>query len=262
MNNIVELDAPVAMRWPKRLLAFYGVAALFVLLFAGMLTFMVPVLPLAFTGWFDAAGLGAHQIHDTLAAVLLWAALVGVLAQFLRPRTQTGGMQQSLAVLVALNGAIVAGRFSFAPMLIFLGLAVMTATLHPAGRHLLPRPGRASYPLLAMTLLIALPVLLYASGQIGLQRLAIPDDPHGEFGHWVIMGGYALAIVFLSGLAGLRPTGWRVPAWSAGLLAILLGLASLVLDGASALSPLWSVIAIAWGGTYITLVEKVRRLEA
>ena len=255
----IELNAPPSKIRSKRQIGFYIAGGLFVLLFVGMLTFVVPVLPIAITGWFSHTELAAHQIHDTLAAILLWSALVGVLLQAVRPNRQVGGMQQSLAVLLSINAAVLLGKFSFPPILIFLGLAVATAVFHPARHDLLPRFDRANWPLLGLALLAAIPLLLFASEQIRLQGLHIPNDTHAEVGHWALMGGYGIAILLLGLLAGLRPSGWRVPAWSAGLLAILMGFASLVLHGASALSPLWGVLAMVWGIVFIGASERIYR---
>lgn len=243
----------------KRLIGFYIAAGLFILLFGGMLLFVAPVMLYAITGWFAYAELGAHQIHDTLGAILLWAALLGVVAQLINAQKQVGGMQQALAVLIGLNGAMLLGNFPFPPMLIFLALAIITAVLHPAGRDLLPRFNNISLPLLGSALLTAVPLILFAASQIRLQLLNVPNDEHAEIGHWVIMGGYAITILLLSLLASLRPSGWRLPTWSTGILAILFGLASLVLHGASALSPFWGVVAILWGISFIILAEKTAR---
>lgn len=257
--NHVELNAPVAQHGRKRQIAFYIVGGLFTLLFFGMLTFMVPLIPYAVTGWFSAEALGAHQIHDTMAAVLFCAILAGMLFQVRTPRSQVGGMQQTVAVLLGLNAVILLGNFFFPPMLIFLVLGILTAVLHPAGRRLLPKFERLNVPMLGLGLVAAVPLIIYAIAQIGLQRLGVPNDTHAEFGHWVVMAGYAVAIPLLALLAALRPSGWRVPAWSAGILAILFGLASLVMNGASAIEPLWGAAAILWGILFIGMSEKTVR---
>lgn len=242
----------------KRIVAFYVVTALFGLLFTLMLTIMAPVLPAALTGWFQPDAFGAHRFHETVAAILLWLVPIGLLLQFVRPAQRVGAMQQVVLVLLGLNLVILAGGYSFPPMLIFLALALVVAALHPARGQLLPA-GVPDWRMFALALLAAVPLLVYATEQIGLQRLAVPGDEHGEFGHWVLMAGYAAAIILLSVVAAFRRPGWRAPAWSAGLLAMVLGLASLVMPGqASASSALWAVLAVVWGVAFIILSRKGR----
>ena len=251
-----ELNAPVVENGRKRRIGFYLAGGLFVLVFVGMLTFVVPVLPLAITGWFSAETLGTHQIHDTLGTILLWPILIGVLVQAVQPEKQVGGMQQTVAVLIGVNAAIILGRFSFPPMLIFLALGLITAVLHPAGRQLLPQFNRVDIPLLGWSLVATVPALIFAANHIKIQQLASPTEEHAAVGHWVLMAGYTISVVLLAFLASLRPSQWRVPTWSAGILAVLFGLASLLLNGASAVSPLWSGFAIIWGITFIGLAER------
>jgi len=77
------------------------------------------------------------------------------------------------------------------------------------------------------------------------------------------MGAFNLIIVGLALVASLRPPGWRLPAWSAGLSAVLFGAASIANQGdASALNTYWSVLAIAWGIGFIMTAEVTRRASA
>ncbi|HSM55607.1 MAG TPA: hypothetical protein VK879_05565 [Candidatus Sulfomarinibacteraceae bacterium] len=250
-----EQSLTVESTGKKRMIAFYVVTALFALLFTLMLSIMAPVLPAAVTGWFQAEKFGAHQFHETVAGVLLWTVPVGLLLQFFRPAQRVAAMQQVLVVLLGLNVAILAGQFSFPPMLVFLALAVVVAALHPARGKLLP--ARApDWRLLGMAVAAAIPLLALAAQQIDLQTMAVPGDEHAEFGHWVLMGGYALAIVLLSLTAAFKRPGWRVPAWSAGGLAMVYGLGSLVMRGqASTTNTAWALAAMVWGALFIALSE-------
>ncbi len=84
-----------------------------------------------------------------------------------------------------------------------------------------------------------------------------------HYGHWSAMGAFNLIVAGLALVAALRPPGWRLPAWSAGLSALLFGAASIANPGdASALNVYWSVLAIAWGIGFIAISEVTRRESA
>jgi hypothetical protein len=108
-----------------------------------------------------------------------------------------------------------------------------------------------------------MPLLLYAVAQIGLQRAAVPPDAHAEVGHWLLMGAYAITILFLGLVSATRPSGWRVPAWSTGLLAVFMGLLSALHPGQpSSVGVIWGLLAIIWGVLFITAAEWFGRGEA
>jgi len=84
-----------------------------------------------------------------------------------------------------------------------------------------------------------------------------------HYGHWSAMGAFNLIVAGLALVAALRPPGSRLPAWSAGLSAVLFGAASIANPGdASALNVYWSVLAIAWGIGFIVIAEAMRRESA
>ncbi|WP_420629891.1 hypothetical protein [Candidatus Leptofilum sp.] len=114
---------------------------------------------------------------------------------------------------------------------------------------------RVDLLLLGWSLIVTVPAISFAASQIKIQQLASPLEEHVAAGHWVLMAGYTISVVLLAFLASLRPSQWRVPTWSAGILAVLFGLVSLFLNGASAVSLLWSGFAIIWGITFIGLAE-------
>ena len=76
------------------------------------------------------------------------------------------------------------------------------------------------------------------------------------------MATYALIGILIGILASFRPGGWRFAAWVAGLLAVTLGLASVVLPSAeSSLGLMWGIVAIVWGIAFIVVGEFVRHKE-
>src|SRR5438309_484361 len=81
------------------------------------------------------------------------------------------------------------------------------------------------------------PLLAYAVASAGQQR-AVADE-HAALGHYGFMAAFALTVVAVGLLASLRPDGWWLPAWVAGLLPALLGLLSLAApDVESGLAPM------------------------
>src|ERR687892_473188 len=111
--------------------------------------------------------------------------------------------------------------------------------------------------LLALTGVAAVPLLVFAAANIGSQGSA--GDEHAAAGHYGFMAAFAFTVIGIGVLASLRPVGWRLPAWVAGLLPVLLGAASLIYpDASSSLTPLWAIAAIGWGAAYVVTAEVVR----
>jgi hypothetical protein len=135
----------------------------------------------------------------------------------------------------------------------------MAAILHPTWRGFFRsfRASRISWMLLAMVVVAAVPLLIFAAINVGIQG-SVPDD-HAQLGHYGFMTAYAVTIVGVGLLASARPDGWRLTAWVAGILPALLGLASLVYpDISSTLGPVWAIAAIAWGVSFVVASERIR----
>lgn len=252
MSSLVsEATAPQIGRGRK--VSFYAAAVLFAALFIGLYGFVIGILQYPVMGWFSAEALGAHQFHDTVSPFLIYVLVGGMLAQLYRPRQRIGAMQQaSLLTVVVVTTMIVAGSFE-PPMVIFLTLALIVASLHPA-REQLFKIRRLDPYLLGLTALAALPLLAYGVGQVMLQRTV--TDSHAVFGHYGIMAAYAFATVVLGLVAAFRPRGWRIPAYSVGAMMTIFGVGSLVMAGqASSTSALWGVLAIGWALAFAAVAE-------
>lgn len=88
------------------------------------------------------------------------------------------------------------------------------------------------------------------------------DMEHISVGHYRSMAAFSFMIILLGLLASLRPSGWRFAAWTAGLLAALFGIASIVLPEAeSSLGLGWGFASTIWGIAFIAVGESVRRKE-
>ena len=207
-----------------------------------------------------------HRIHDLTFAFLFLPAIVGVLAQLRRPARNvaamwmalvpTGALVLTLVLTLAVGGNI---RVLQPPWLTVAAGALVATALDPAGGRLLRafRLSRLSWPLLALTLVAAVPLIIFAAANIGSQGSA--GDEHAAAGHYGFMAAFAFTVIAIGVLASLRPDGWRLTAWIAGLLPVLLGAASLIYpDASSSLAPLWAVAAIGWGAAYVVAAEIVR----
>ena len=135
-------------------------------------------------------------------------------------------------------------------------MTLLATGLHPTGRGLFGsfELSRASRPMVVLVAAAAVPLLADAIASAGLQR-GVADE-HAALGHYGFMAAFAVTVVAVGLLASLRPDGWWLPAWVAGVLAALLGLVSLVFpDVESGLPPLWAVAAIVWGVAFVAVAE-------
>lgn len=80
-------------------------------------------------------------------------------------------------------------------------------------------------------------------------------------GHYGFMVAFSCTVISVGLLSSLRPEGWRLTAWVAGALPVLLGLASLLFpDVDSSLGVAWALAAIAWGIVFVAAAELRRRV--
>jgi len=210
-----------------------------------------------------------HRIHDLTFAFLFLPPIVGVLAQLRRPARNIGAMWMALvpsaALLLTLLLTLAVGgnvRALQPPWLTVAAGVLLATALHPAGGALLRAfsVSRLSRPLLALTLVAAVPLLAFAAVNIGMQSTF--GDEHAAAGHYGFMAAFAFTVIGIGLLASVRPVGWPLAAWIAGLLPTLLGASSLIYPGASSsLPPFWALAAVVWGAGYLISAEVVRRRE-
>ena len=210
-----------------------------------------------------------HRTHDLTFALLFLPCVLGLVAQFRRPARNIAGMLMTLippaALLVVLLVTLPAGntRVLQPPWLIVGAGALLATALHPAGNDFFSsfRWSRRNRAMAALVAVAAAGLVPLAVSTIGLQT-AVPDD-HAAAGHYGFMAAFAVTIVGLGVLACLRPDGWRLPAWTAGLLPALLGVASILYPQAtSSLTTPWALAAIAWGTLFITVTQLGREPAA
>jgi cytochrome c oxidase subunit 2 len=227
----------------------------------GLMTFLMVVLG----GFLGMAHFTEpqHRIHDLTYGFLFTTAIVGLLAQIRRPSNNVAGMLMALIPWVGLLLAAVlsteAGVIRSAErMLVGMG-TIIAAALHPARPDFFRsfRFSRINWVMLGLVVIAAVPLLAFASTNIGLQGTV--TNEHAGMGHYGFMAAAAFTVIGVGLLASLRPDGWRLTAWVAGLLPALLGLASVVYpDVDSSLGLVWALAAIAWGVVFVAAAELTR----
>lgn len=279
-------DAPVRAPGKVRRAAFYLSLVLFTLL----LVFMSP-LPMLVLGWFlqPEAGEVSHKVHEISFGGLFALSLIAALAQFRRPANKPAAAIQAAApILLAVISILIVGAFE--PfVVIFVVASLAPALLHPARRHVFRPPVRPSMPLLALLVVAAIPLAIFAANQmsIGADASAVgkdifdelPDDASDEdydaaieaadmtaeeqievehSGHWSAMAAFALAIVAVGAIATVRIPGWRLSAWSAAIAVAIYASASLTNPvDASAHGGIWGVAGLLWAIAFVVTAEKV-----
>lgn len=220
------------------------------------------VLAASFVGWFGDPGV--HQVHDMTVAALLWTAIVVPAALLLYHPTRRVNTVLAPIVLVVpvMVMAYLAGSFLFVGFVIGSTLALLALLLHPAGRSLVrfDRVDSVDRRIAALLAVGAIPLLGYAG--LELVKQFGPVDDHVLFVHF---GGMAIAAVYVAlmgTLAVVRERDWRFAAWSAGLIAAFVGLASVVFPGVeSSLGIVGGVLLFLWAVAFVAGVEYSRRSD-
>jgi hypothetical protein len=212
-----------------------------------------------------------HRIHDLTFAFLFGTAGVGLLAQLRTPSKNVAGQLMALIPWIGLAlvfpltnyWAAHATGFVMVATALFGALTLNATIFHPTGRDLFRSFGasRVDRVMLALVGIAAVPLLAYAYTNIVLQRTV--DDDHTMLGHYGFMAAFSFTVIGVGVLSSLRPDGWRLTAWVAGLLPVLLGLASVVFpDVASTLGLVWALAAIAWGIVFVAAAELTRATQS
>ena len=254
-------SAPVFSRRTVQRVAFTLVALAFVAMNLVMTPSSLLTAPVLGFG----TDLGVHQVHDMVVGGLLWLALIVPMAlQLHRPAARVTAILVPAVVTLAIAGmALAAGSFLFPGFLIGSLLALVALLLHPAGRSVLAvrRVGSVDARLAGALVLGGLPLLAYAGRE--LARQFGPVDAHVAFVHYGAMGLVALLVGGLGLLAVVRERDRRFAAWTAGLLAGMLGIVSIAFPaGVSSLGTLGGGLLLGWAILFVAGTEWDRRDRA
>ncbi|HSJ83143.1 MAG TPA: hypothetical protein VLA91_04930 [Acidimicrobiia bacterium] len=187
---------------------------------------------------------------------------VGLACQLRRAEQRIAGLQQAGIGILSLGGAGVIGARiepAIGAVLLLLVVAVLVG-LHPARREIFaPGPG-IDVPVLALSVLAGVPAIGYAVSMLDLAVEAGPSCFLGQCARgdrFAEMAAATIAIVLAGGLAGFRTPGWRLPLWSAGAGAILIGSTSIAIsDATGSLGLGWGSLAVIWGVLLIVIGER------
>jgi hypothetical protein len=179
------------------------------------------------------------------------------------------GLQQAVIALIALS---VAGWLGarieplVGPLLLLLAAAPLVL-LHPRRRRLLAAGDGVSLPLMALALSLAIPATVYAVTMLAEAQAAAPSCFFGQCvqgDRLAEAGALAGAVVLVALLASLRTPGWSLPAWCAGVAAIIFGAVSWAFPGEQgALTPWLATAFVLWGAAFVVVAcSESRRSRA
>ena len=259
------MNQPAATSRVRRI-AFYVVVALLVMGLA--LQWWVVLTPVliwfsdSFVNDFFASRVevfAMHRIHRLALALSHVIVLVGLAVQFRRPRAKEAAMLQVsafFAMAIALN--IIIGPSSDQvppPLWIIFGLGVLAGALHPTS-PILRLPKLTSRRSLALTVAMAIPMLVYVFDHVSLQLSGVSADPHWEASHYQFVAEFGLHLVLLGLVSSSALTGRRLTNWMTGLAAIAMGSASAMFSTqTSSLGIGWGVALAVWGLFFIGVGE-------
>ena len=254
---MTDMSAAPIPRW--RTITFGVLLVLLLVLYLGDRPQQLGYLVSAFGDQSGGAG-ATHEIHRFAQGVLAWVIVAAIAAQLRRPVTQVGAAWVYGAGLMLAFTLFLALADLPAEVVPVVAAAIVVAVLgfvaHPSSWRSKFRSVAAPSPaLFALVAVAAVPLVLYAVGQLSIHTSSGPDDEHHAFGHWLVMAVYALLPPLFGAVAAWKVAGWRFPLWVAGLMVAALGVGSLAITAVSQLSTGWSLLAILWGAVFIGVGE-------
>ncbi len=205
-----------------------------------------------------------HRVHHVALGSVFWLFLLGLLAQFYRPEDRIGWLQGAILVfsILAVVAAIVSGVGEGAGLLIFIVPAIVIGLLHPARDDLVPSIENRDVRLLGLALVAAIPLTIFAAGQIDLQQTM--TDDHAFFTHYAMMATAALFVGLAAIIGSLKSAGWRVLVYAAGVIVVLVGAMAIAFPGAEQgvnVGTPAAAVAVLWGLAFVGLAEYTERVD-
>ncbi|RQG95738.1 hypothetical protein EA472_21035 [Natrarchaeobius oligotrophus] len=237
-------------------------AGLVALVFAGLWAFEGYYVV---TAWFPPLYDEVTPINGVAAGTFMTVMLGCSILTLLRPRTAIGPAR-TLLIGASLLGLLMPLAFVMTdPLVTGVGILLtaailsMVVWLHPARDGVLPsRNPDLEWPLLALTILLAVP-FLWLAARYQWQQLTLDDKVAGRW----FYGGlsmYLLATVSLAAASSVDGTTRRVTGGSAAVLAGILGLVSVVYPGElHSLGLVGGLLVVAWAVCVIAFVTRTNR---
>lgn len=230
-------------------------------------------------GWSSAVDGGIHRFHTIVWGIHTGMVLsLGLLALLVRTEQRVATAQQvgvAMAVMMTVFFASVVIPHVGAPgvgidrvvfsffVLVLMGVIL---ALHPRRAEILTRGRGISRPMVALGVVGLAVAAPYALGQIQIQvAVDLATDPHSAGGmeHWTEMAITALTLPLIALVAALRPRGFRLVAWTAGVGTIVFGVAAALLpEQASSPGVAWGTGAVVGGTLFIAVAEIEARRES
>lgn len=204
----------------------------------------------------------ANVAYGVIGSLLIAPAFI---SQISAPDRRIAPLQQVAVVAIGLAvTAVASGEY-----IGLLGVAVVLVALfvvlalHPR-RADVARAARPNVPLLALVVVAAIPVAVYAWHTAASGRAGLP--PENSFAYvpsfWAAVTAMALGTVLVALIAAFRASGWLVPAVCAGLAALVFGIGSLTHPTVPASGGVASGgAAIAWAIVWLATALRVTRTE-
>ena len=230
-------------------------------------------------GWSSTVDGGIHRFHTVVWGIHTGLVLsLGLLALLVRTEQRVATAQQvgvAMAVMMTVFFASVViphvGEPGVGIDRVVFSIAVLVLTgvilaLHPRRSEVLTRGRGISRPMAALGVVGLAVAAPYALGQIQIQlAVDLATDPHSAGGmeHWTEMAITALTLPLIALVAALRPRGFRLVAWTAGVGTIVFGVAAALLPGqASSPGVAWGTGAVVGGTLFIAVAEIEARRES
>jgi hypothetical protein len=211
---------------------------------------------------------GAHILHIFNRGAGALVTVASALVLIFKPSWAVGALQKFVATAVGFMIAAVLSMHVWPPVVVYPIFAIILAALilwafrgrlpwqQPVGQR--PAPSR---PMLALTAIVAVPLVAFAFSEAALQRG--PEMVHGDLGHWGSAAAMAFMIIIMMAFAALRMPGWRVPGWGAAFMLFMFGAASIYWPNqASSIGELWGTLAIVGAVAFLGVAELEHRLFA
>lgn len=200
-----------------------------------------------------------HRLHGLGMSLVIWTLVIGLVAQLRQLRRKIAPMWQAVMVpVVAIMLEVGTGAFD-PSVVVMLALVGSIALLHPS-TPLLRIPRIVHKPTIRLTALAAIPLTVFAYGQLRAQLFGLPEDAHVAHGHYVGMAEWAVILIVTACLGATALGGWRISAWTAAAMAGLYGLGSIVFPAhASSVGGGWGLALVLWGAAFVLVAERRAR---